>query len=102
MNIRTIIGAATLITLASLISSRAQGTIPLRITCPPDQTNCVCGVHGHENAHFQARGATAGMDIVEVLDGFICRGHATAEQIDQLINHAMMFGYPLDAPADCD
>jgi hypothetical protein len=59
------------------------------------------GVWGELNPNYEDRGAQ-GVDLADVLDGFICRGHANAEQVDRLVNHAMMFGYPADGPQDCD
>jgi hypothetical protein len=59
------------------------------------------GVYGNENEHYVDRGF-AKVDIVDVLDGMVCRGHATVEQIDRLVNHAMKFGYISDGQTGCD
>jgi hypothetical protein len=59
------------------------------------------GEWGAENPSYEDRGLTD-LDIVDVLDGFICRGHATPDQVDQLINQAMMFGYPAEGPESCN
>jgi hypothetical protein len=58
------------------------------------------GVYGNENPDYVDRGFPK-VDIVDVLDGMICRGHATMEQIDLLVNHAMMFGYVAKGPTAC-
>jgi hypothetical protein len=51
------------------------------------------------NPHYVDRGASD-LDLVDVLDGFVCRGHATVEQIQTLYG-AMGFTYDGLGPATC-
>ena len=59
------------------------------------------GKWGKKNSAYVDRGAT-GVDLVDMLDGLMCRGHANTIQIDKIINHAMGFGYDYAGPESCD
>lgn len=58
------------------------------------------GPNGDESNDYVDRGIDK-VDLVDVLDGLLCRGHATEEQIDTLVNDAMGFGYDFGGPANC-
>lgn len=58
------------------------------------------GPNGDESGDYVDRGI-AEVDLVDVLDGLLCRGHATESQIETLVNDAMGFGYDFGGPASC-
>ena len=64
MNRLFFLWAAVLLALAS--DALAQGTIPLRITCPPDQTNWVCGVSSTALVTYPAPTNTVGNCSFEI------------------------------------
>ncbi len=58
------------------------------------------GPNGDESGDYVDRGIDE-VDLVDILDGMLCRGHATETQIDTLVNDAMGFGYDFGGPASC-
>ena len=51
------------------------------------------------NPNYQDRGLS-GLDLVDLFDGMVCRGHATVEQIQTLYG-TMGFTYDGLGPATC-
>jgi len=58
------------------------------------------GPLGTQSGNYVDRGLT-NVDLVDILDGLLCRGLATENQIDTLVNDAMGFGYDFGGPASC-
>lgn len=59
------------------------------------------GEQGSTSPDYVDRGIEK-VDVVDLLDGMLCRGHASESAIDELVNDAMAFGYDFDGPASCD
>jgi len=52
------------------------------------------------NPDYQDRGI-ARVDLVDILDGMLCRGHISEAQLDEIVNGAMDFGYDFGGPDNC-
>lgn len=60
------------------------------------------GVYGTENPDYQDRGL-GNVDLVDLLDGMICRNQITQEEMEGIVDVAMGFGYDYGvAPGSCD
>ena len=60
------------------------------------------GLLGERSPDYVDRGLPT-VDIVDVLDGMRCRGHATLHELERIVNHAMGFDYTVDGTVgDCN
>ena len=56
----TVVALLAIVGLSGSNSARAQGAEPLRITCPPEQTNWICGVNSTAPVTYPAPATTSG------------------------------------------
>ncbi len=58
------------------------------------------GENGTQSPDYQDRGLL-GVDLVDVIDGMLCRGKISEDAVEALVNDAMEFGYDFGGPGNC-
>lgn len=59
------------------------------------------GIEGTQSPDYEDRGLP-NVDIVDVLDGMLCRGHMSEADVNLIVNFAMDFGYEPDDSLECN